>query len=92
MIESREGIPRSASAVKAASVCESSRQYAKTSASCQSAANRNSDSPLMKSAGGDLLICREINQSLRPFSFVPSGFMVVSAVHDAAKTTIMYVA
>jgi transposase len=29
-----------------------------------------------------------MHQSLRPFSLVPSGFVVVSAVHDAAKTTI----
>src|SRR3984957_19823090 len=29
-----------------------------------------------------------MHQSLRPFSLVPSGFVVVSAVHDSAKTTI----
>ena len=29
-----------------------------------------------------------MHQSLRPFSLVPSGFVVVSAVHDVAKTTI----
>src|SRR5580658_6197962 len=29
-----------------------------------------------------------MHQSLRPFSLVPSGFVVVSAVHDVANTTI----
>ena len=29
-----------------------------------------------------------MHQSLRPFSLVPSGFVVVSAIHDATNTTI----
>src|SRR5271156_5681310 len=58
---------------------------------CQSALDRGSDSLLMKFAGCDVLIWGRIStmhQSLRPYSLVPSGFVVESAIHDADTTRI----
>jgi hypothetical protein len=55
------------------------------------ASNFGSDSLSMKFAGGVALISVENQRhasTLQPYSLVPSGFVVVMAVHDTATTTI----